>query len=64
MIVWKNLLMLNVEDSSTFKTKNLQNILSSLLVNGKCDMQVKTESCALWIFSFKYRKDMIKGVMN
>lgn len=38
--------MLNVEASSTFKTKNLQNILS-LLVNGKHDMQVKTESCAL-----------------
>lgn len=54
--------MLSVEDSSTFKSKNLQNILSSL-VYGKYDMQVKTEFCALWIFSFKYRKDMIKGVM-
>jgi len=39
--------MLNIEDSSTFRTKNLQNILSSLLVNGKYGMQVKTESHAL-----------------
>lgn len=39
--------MLNFEDLSTFKTKNLKNIVSSLLVNDKCDMQVKAEPCAL-----------------
>lgn len=52
MIVWKILLMLNVEDYSTLKTRNLQNILSSLLVNGKCNMQVKTEFLCFINFQF------------
>lgn len=52
MIVLKILLILNVEDSSTFKTNNLQNILSFLLVNGKCDMQVKPEFLCFMNFQF------------